>query len=179
MWFRMLASLRPVVGCTLVCVALAGLVGCFANSAPEIRTYNMGDRIDLGHFVYTVYETRWLTQIGNGPAARVPQHRFFLIRMNVGNSGAAQSIIPNMSLEDDSGHSYPEVSNGEGLSDWLGFLRPVSVAESAAGNAVFDAPPAHYKLRIFDEENQRAALVDLPLSFRSETPEVEVPGEQK
>jgi hypothetical protein len=40
------------------------------------------------------------------------------------------------------------------------------------GNALFDAPPAHYKLHLSDESSQQTALVDIPLSFRAETPEL-------
>lgn len=136
----------------------------------------MGDRVELGHLVYTVLETRWASQLGDGPTARVPQHRFFLVRMNVGNTGNGRAIVPNMTIEDDHGNSYPEVRDGEGVPEWLGFLRPVTTLQAAAGNAVFDVPPAHYKLQVTDEDSQRSALVDIPLSFREEAPELPAPG---
>ena len=140
----------------------------------------MGDRVELGHLVYTVFETRWASQLGDGPTARVPQHRFFLVRMNVGNTANGRAIVPNMTLEDDHGNSYTEIRDGESVPDWLGFLRPVTTLEAAAGNALFDAPPAHYRLRITDEDSQRAALVDIPLSFREEAPDLPAPsGEQR
>lgn len=138
----------------------------------------MGDRVELGHLVYTVFETRWASQLGDGPTARVPQpqHRFFLIRMNVGNTASARAIVPDMSIEDDQGNSYPEVRDGDGVPEWLGFLRPVTTLDAAAGNVLFDVPPAHYRLRVTDEDSQRAALVDIPLTFRSDAPELPTPG---
>jgi hypothetical protein len=155
-------------------IALA-LTGCSAVSSSEPRPYAMGDRIQLGRLVYTVFETRWLTQLGEGPAARIPQNRFFLIRMTVGNTGPGEILLPNLSIEDDQGNSYPELSEGEGVPQFVGVLHPVTAAQPAAGNVLFDAPPQHYRLRLWDQENQHSALVDIPLSFRAETPEVAAP----
>jgi hypothetical protein len=135
----------------------------------------MGDRVELGHLVYTVFETRWIPQIGEGPTARVPQNRFFLIRMSVGNTGSSEILLPNLSIEDDQGNSYPELTEGDGVPQFLGMLHPVTAAQPLVGNVLFDAPPQHYRLRLWDQENQHAALVDIPLSFRSETPEVPAP----
>jgi hypothetical protein len=148
---------------------------CSSSSPPEVRTYYMGDRVELGHLVYTVFETRWLTQIGEGPSARVPQNRFFLIRLSVGNTSSREMLVPNMTIEDDKGNTYPELTDGDGVPQFLAVLRPVTIADAAAGNALFDAPPGHYKLHIADEENERLALVDIPLSFRSDVPEVPSP----
>ncbi|PWT96903.1 MAG: hypothetical protein C5B51_32365, partial [Terriglobia bacterium] len=118
--------------------ALLGSTACTGGATREVRTYAMGDRIVLGHLVYTVYETRWLPQIGEGPTARVPQNRFFLIRMSVGSSSNQETLIPNKTIVDDKGTSFTELSNGDGVPEWLGFLRPVTVAAAVAGNALFD-----------------------------------------
>jgi hypothetical protein len=156
----------------VVLTALA-LNGCAADPSPRLRTYSMGDRVELGQLVYTVFETRWLPQIGNGPAARVPQNRFFLIRLSVAKGGAGELLVPNMSIEDDRGNVYQELTDGEGVSQFLGVLHPVP-SEGILGNALFDAPPGHYRLRLSDDEAQRAALVDIPLSFGPEAPEIPV-----
>ena len=150
--------------------------GCSGRSDPPVRTYGMGDRVELGHLIYTIYETRWLTEIGEGAGARVTQNRFFLIRMTVGSSSSSESLIPDMSIEDDRGTSYPELSNGDGIPQFVGALHPVTLANPVVGYALFDAPPGHYKLHLSDEDGQRQAVVDIPLSFRSESPEVPSPG---
>ena len=54
-------------------------------------------------------------------------------------------------LEDDNGNTYPELSSGEGVPQYIGYLRSVKPAQSAQGNAIFDAPPRHYKMKIADE----------------------------
>jgi hypothetical protein len=138
----------------------------------EVRTYKMGERITLGHIVYVVFETQWLTHIGEGINARVPQHRFFLVRLSAFNGFGGDIIVPNFALEDDSGKTYPELSSGEGVSEYIGYLRSVKAMQSQLGNALFDAPPRHYKMRIADETGEKIAYVDIPLNFVSETPDV-------
>jgi hypothetical protein len=157
----------------LVAVAVSLLTACSrSEKSYPVRTYALGERVDLGHLVYTVFETQWLTHIGDGPDGRIPQNRFFLIRMSATNGLGADVMVPNVSIEDDSGTSYPELSDGEGVPQWIGFLRNVRPAESAQGNLVFDAPPRHYKLKLADETGERIAYIDIPLSFSAETPDI-------
>lgn len=145
-----------------------------------VHTYNMGEKIGLGHLIYQVYETQWLTHIGQGADARVPQNRFFLVRLSALNSLSTDVIVPNFILEDDSGKTYPELSSGEGVPQYIGYLRTVKGTDSAAGNAIFDVPPRHYKMKITDETGERTAYVDIPLNFVSETPDVpEMGGKDK
>jgi Domain of unknown function (DUF4352) len=155
------------------------LTSCGEDKTFPVRTYNMGDRVTIGHLIYTVFETQWLTHIGEGAEARVPQHRFFLVRMSAVNGGSGETLIPNVSLQDDAGNSYAELSNGEGVSQWIGFLRNVKPADSAQGNVLFDAPPRHYKLKVADESREQTALIDIPLNFSSETPDIPTPGADK
>ena len=145
----------------------------------EVRTYNMGERITLGHIVYIVFETQWLTHLGEGPDARIPQHRFFLVRLSAVNSAGGDITVPTFSLQDDTGNTYPELSDGTGVPQYIGFLRSVKPAESAQGNALFDAPPRHYRLKITDEDGEKAALVDIPLNFGAETPEIVSPEKKQ
>ena len=129
----------------------------------------------MGALIYTVFETQWLTQLGEGPAARVPQHRFLLVRASITNSGSKQILVPGISLVDDSGQTYNEIGNGDGVPQWIGLLRQVKPADSAQGNLLFDVSPQHYKLQISDENEQRIAFVDVPLTFGSENPQLAMP----
>lgn len=135
----------------------------------------MGEKVQLGNLVYTVFESRWLTQLGEGPAARVPENRFFLVRVSVTNNGSGEAIVPVMSVTDESGAAYTELSNGDQVPDWMGLLRSVKPSESLQGNVVFDCSPRRYSLRLSDEGEQQAALVDIPLTFTAETPEIPMP----
>jgi len=154
------------------------LNACSSGSLPA-RSYSLGEKVALGHIIYTVYETQWVPQFGDGPDARVPQYRFFLVRMTAVNSGGGDLIVPNATIEDDKNNSYRELPNGDGVPEWIGYLRHVRPAESAQGNLLFDAPPAHYKLRITDEDEENTAYVDIPLSFGAEVPPTDVPIPEK
>jgi hypothetical protein len=145
------------------------LVGC-SRSEPTLRTFQMGERAEVGRLIYTTLETRWLTQIGEMPDAKIPKNRFLLIRVSIANSGSGDLLAPSLSLVGDDGQTIPELTDAQGAPQWIGALRSVKPAEAAQGNVVFDAPPRHYKLRVADENDENAALIDIPLSFGSALP---------
>jgi hypothetical protein len=153
-----------------------GLAACSPkDEEPAMRTYQMGERVLMGHLIYTVFERQWMPEIGSGLDARIPQNRFYLLRISVMNSGGADAIVPTISLVDDAGATFPEIENGEGVPDFIGSLRQVAPAETAQGNLIFDVRPKHYKLKVSDEDGRQAALVDLPLTFDPDTPDVTTP----
>jgi Domain of unknown function (DUF4352) len=154
-----------------------GLASCAQRALPT-RTYPLGEKVTLGHLIYSAFETQWLTQIGSGTDARVPQNRYLLVRMAVTNSGGQSIASPNLTVVDDSGNSYPEVSDGQGVPQWIGYIRQINQADTMQGNMLFDVPPRHYKLRVTDEEGQQVAMIDLPLEFTPETPDL-TPPEKK
>jgi hypothetical protein len=153
----------------------AAAVSCSPASSYPTRTYALGDHVDLGHIIYQVFERQWLPQLGAGNDARIPQNRFFLIRMSVVNSGGADIMVTNPTLEDDSGKTYGPLTDGTSVPQWIGFLMQLHPADSLQGNLVYDVPPKHYKLRINDEDNERAAYIDIPLSFDAQAPDIGMP----
>ena len=172
-------SMRALQSVLLCAAAVAALCWSGCGGKSPARTYAMGEKVLVGHLNYTVFETQWLPQLGDQAAPRVPQNRFFLVRASIVNSGASDVVAPNLTIEDDSGHVYREVSNGDGVPQWIGYLRQIKPADSAQGNLVFDAPPAHYKLRVLDEDGEHSSLIDIPLTFNAETPGLPTPGEIK
>jgi len=79
-----------------------------------------------------------------------------------------------LSLVDSRGERHAELTNGEGLTDWLGFLRQVKPADTEGGRILFDVPVASYRLRVVNDaepENERAALVDIPLQLGPAIPQ--------
>jgi hypothetical protein len=137
----------------------------------------MGERVTVGSFVYNVFDDQWKTELGEGPDARIPKDRFFLVHMSVVNGGADEYLVPTISLVDDSGQSYMELSNGDQTPSWLGFLRRVKPAETLQGDIVFDVPPKHYRLRVGDENDRKHEDVDIPLSFGDQAPEIPQPAQ--
>jgi hypothetical protein len=161
-------------------VAALYLTACGSKSSdPPLPTYPLGDKVEVGHIIYRAFETQWLTQIPQEPTPRLPTNRFFLVRISAVNSGSGDAIVPNVTIQDDHGKTYEELSNGDGVPQWIGILRQVRPADSIQGNVVFDAPPSHYKLRVTDESGEKAALIDIPLSFGAETPAIPLPGDKK
>lgn len=158
---------------TVACLA-AG-TGCAPVVPSEIQLHRMGERVTAGSLVYIVFEDQWKAQLGQGADARVPKDRFFLIRLSVVNGGSTELMIPAMTLLDDSGQTYPELSNGDQVPDWTGYLRRLKPAETLQGMVVFDVPPKHYRLRVADETSLKNHDIDIPLHFASETPDMPAP----
>ena len=156
----------------LLAISIVMLAGCSSEPPqPPVSHYSMGEKAAAGHLTYTVFETQWATHFGDGVSARVPQNRFFVIRLSAVNGGIAEAPIPAFTIEDDAEHVYNELSDGQGVPQWVGYLRSAKPANDVQGNIVFDAPPAHYKLRVSDDQ-KHAALIDLPLTFGAETPDL-------
>lgn len=162
---------------TAIALGLCALaVGCSPASTSEtnLRTYAMGERAQAGALIYTVTEAEWLDRLGEEPNVRIPANKFLAIQVSVTNSGASTSAIPLLSLTDARGQRYQEQTNGEGLTDWLGFLRQLKPADTERGRVLFDVPPASYRLRVVNDaepENERAALVDIPLQLGPTVPQ--------
>ena len=167
-------SLQAFLGGALA-LWLATGCGCAPAVAPQ-AIHRMGERVSAGSLVYNVFETQWKTQLGEGEAgaARIPKDRFFLVRLNVVNGGSSDVMVPTLTLLDDSGQSYTELSDGDQVPVWIGFLRRVKPAETLQGNVVFDVPPKHYRLQVSDENSQKTLDIDIPLSFSTEQPEIPV-----
>jgi hypothetical protein len=158
-------------GCNLLFAVPALLLSTSCGSSDKtVKIYDMGSRVEVGHLIYTVFETEWLPQIGAGDTARVPQHRFFLVRLSAVNSGSEEMDVPNVTLVDDHGDTVEELSDGTQIPQWIGYVRRAKPADSVAGNVVFDCEPKHYRLRVTDEDGEKAALVDIPLNFNADTP---------
>jgi len=149
----------------VVCAALF-LSACNRPSAPvRPNAYKMGDKVSVGHIIYTVIDTEWKTSLTEDPDSRSPQYRFLLVRMSAVNGGGDNVMLPNPVIEDDAGNTYQEVSEGKGVPEWAGYLRRIAPAEASIGNILFDAPPKSYRLRVTDENGEKPTLIDLPLSF--------------
>lgn len=141
-----------------------GSTGC-AFKRKEVRTVQLGEKAEIGPFVYRAYETQWPISLGD----RTASNRFFTIKVTVLNAGSADATIPSFEVVDDQGNSYPELSDGTGVEGWLGLTRKVGVAQTEQGAVVFDVAPKHYRLRIADE-NDNFMYIDIPLNLSSEEP---------
>lgn len=153
----------------LLAVSVLSLIiaGCSGISSKHSSVvYAAGDKATVGPLVYTVTDTEVAQQLGDDPNnPRTPQERFFLIKVSISNSGSNEQPIPAMTLVDDEGHNYTELSDGSGVTDWLGVVRKVGPTQTGQGVVVFDAPTKHYRLRLNDPLDEREISIDVPLSF--------------
>ena len=145
-------------------LALAS-AGCSRSQKPASILYGAGDKAIVGPLVYSVTDTEVTQQLGDDPNARTAQERFYLIRVSVSNASSDDQSIPTMTLVDDTGHSYTELSDGAGVTNWLGVVRKVRGTQTEQGVVVFDAPTKHYRLRINDAIDDNEIAIDVPLNF--------------
>jgi len=139
----------------------------------------MGTPLAVGPLTYTVLETEWRDALDAPQGQRTPKNRFLLVHVSILNNSAEEKAAPLLQLVDAKGGTHPEIAEGEGVPDWLGYLRMLQPRESRFGRLLFDVPQAAYKLRVSsggDPESEQTALVDLPLQLNSETPRVSEPG---
>jgi hypothetical protein len=150
---------------TLVAVLGLFLTACRdENKQVPTGTFDMGERAQAGALIYTVYDSKWALNLGESVAPRIPANRFLILNVTAVNSGSKPINIPSFSLVDDSGQVYPELENGEGVSNWMGIVRRVRPADSIQGAILFDVPQKQFKLHVADEEDH-FALVNIPLTL--------------
>jgi hypothetical protein len=151
---------------------VAILISCSSSAGGNsvVPNYSMGERAQAGQLIFTVFENRWLPQIGTDANARIPKNRFFLLRLSIVNSGSNEAAAPPLTLIDDNGQRYPELSDGDGVPQWIGYLRRIKPADTLTGNIVFDVSTRHYKLEVGDDADEKKALIDIPLSFNMDQP---------
>jgi hypothetical protein len=153
------------------------LEGCLRRKE-EDYIHRMGERVQVGPLIYTVLETEWMSQLGQSIQPRIPKDKFLLVRVEFTNSGNREVAVPLLRIEDGHGNSFMELSEGEGVSDWLGLLRVVPPAQTLRGFILFDAPPGEYRLRVTDAgdiEQEKTALIGLPLRLGSDKPVAPLP----
>jgi hypothetical protein len=152
---------------SLVAVSLL-TAGCsmFSSSKNAPVLYAAGDKATVGPLIYNVTDTEVTQQLGDDPNnERTAQDRFFLVKVSISNSSPDDQPIPAMTLVDDAGHSYTELSDGAGVPNWLGIIRKVRPTQTEQGVVLFDAPTKHYRLRLNDPLDEKEIAIDVPLNF--------------
>jgi hypothetical protein len=149
-----------------------GLTGCSQRQARI--NYPMGEKVPIGPLTYTVVETEWKTQLGDGVLKiRPPQQRFQLVTLSVTNGGGKDVALPLFSLEDNSGKLFTESENGDSVDNWFGLLRNIAPAQTQQGRLLFDVQLGSYKLRVTDGGDpgtEKYAYIEIPLKMDSDAP---------
>jgi hypothetical protein len=135
----------------------------------------MGAPTAVGKLTYTVVETEWRDILDASQGPRTPKNRFLLVNVTVVNSADEQKAAPLLQVVDPKGNTYPELTEGEGVTDWLGYLRMLQPGETRSGRLLFDVPQGAYKLRVSsggDPETEQTALIEMPFQLSPEVPRV-------
>lgn len=149
------------------------LLGGCQKAGPSRTDFSMGERVPVGQMTYSVVESTWQPQLGEGFKIRTPEHRFLLIKVSVTNGTGKDVSIPLLTLEGNNGQTYSEIADGEGVDNWFGVLRTLSPGETQQGNVLFDVPLTSYKLRVPDVNVsgfEGYASVQIPLRMDSDVP---------
>jgi hypothetical protein len=128
--------------------------------------------------IYTVLETDWLAELPGTTTVRLPKNKFLRIQMTIFNSSNREVSVPMMRLQDPEGVESMELSEGEGVQEWLGILRHVSPSETLQGGALFDVKQGEFKLRVSDggePDKEITALVHIPLILEEKKPIESIP----
>jgi hypothetical protein len=159
----------------VVLFAACFVSACGSSATKTARTYAAGDKATAGPLIYNVVDVHILPRLGDDPTtARTPENRFFLVKVSASNSSANEVSIPALTLIDDHGKAWPEVSDGTNVPDWIGVLRRVDPGQTDSGVVVFDAPAQHYRLRLTDETEEDVGI-DIPLTFLNENATQDLP----
>ena len=148
--------------------ALLLTTGCKTSlRSSSSGTYPLGSQAALPPLIFTGLETEWRDQLESPEGPRMPKDRYLLVTISVTNSGGETHGVPMLTLEDSKGNSYPEEQKGDGVPQWLGFLRTIQPAQTERGQLLFDVPPGAYRLRVTsggDPETEKSALIELPFN---------------
>lgn len=148
--------------------ALALIAGCkTGTSGGAEQTVSMGSTVAVGGLKYTVFQAEWKEALDSPQGTRTPKNRYLLLHIAVENTTTEETGIPMLRLVNEKGEGFDEESNGNGVNDWLGFLRTAKPSSTERGTVLFDVPQTGYKLRVSsggdDPEKEKTALIDIPL----------------
>lgn len=150
-----------------ILVALAALTSCSGNSPARVVRGDLGQKVKVENISYTVLAADWAEAVGEGVNARIPDHRFLLLRISASNEGSKPEQMGSLRLIASDGKEYDEVAGGSGVGEWFGMARQLGAKDSRQGVVLFDAPKAVYQLQVADEfydgESGSAALIQIPI----------------
>jgi hypothetical protein len=164
---KRLGVLGFTVSALALLACLVALPGCWKKSSGD-RVVAMGVPAAVGPLTYTAIESEWRDTLESSTGQRVPKNRFVLINISVVNNAPEERAVPLLQLEDAKGQIYPEISEGGGVPEWLGYLRLLQTKESRSGRLLFDAPQGAYKLRVSsggEPETEQTALIEIPFQL--------------
>jgi hypothetical protein len=154
------------------------LTGCQEVTQQKLN-YGMGERVTNRPLTYVVVESSWANQLGEGFQIRVPRNRFLTISLSVTNGGGGPISLPLLQLEDGKGNRYQEISDGAGVTNWIGILRTLDPGQTLQGRLLFDVPLTSFKLYLPNDGEpgfENFVSVNIPLRIDSDQVVAPLPG---
>ncbi len=149
-------------------------VSCGKKTTAQRTLFQLGERLTVGSLTYTVLEAEWKSQLGDAYKTRFPEARFLVLRVSITNGGGTEAGVPLLTIDKPGGQSFAEVTQGDGIDEWMGLIRAIAPAETLTGRIAFDVPMSQYRLRLTsggDLTQEQTAYVEIPLTLlRDETP---------
>ena len=161
---RASSSWRSISIVLLILICFVAM-GCSHRTVTPV--YQMGERAEVGPYVYSILEAHWADKLGAEPNPRLPRRAFLLIRISVTNGTPNYFSVPQMTLISQSNEEYTELADGNGVRDWFGLFRRLEASETVTRWILFDAPHSDYRLRVgddaFDPAEMKTALIEVPM----------------
>lgn len=153
-------------------VLCLSLLGSCSKPPPLARTFQMGEKAQVGPLYYTVLGAEWRTEIGADIERRVAKDRFLIVHLTIFNSGSGDAGAPLTQLVDAQGKEHGELQDVKGLPQWMGLMRRISPTSTEEGRLVFDVPLGIYKLKVSDGgiEIEKTAIIEIPLELNGIAP---------
>ncbi len=149
----------------LLASSLLVLTGC-GEKAAVISSFPMGQKVQVGKIVYSVLEAEWRTDVPGGK--QTPRNRVLQLTLSITNSSSQEMSIPTLRLLSLKREEFPEYTEIESNTSWLGLLRRLQPSLTETAAIYFDVPIGAYKLEVVDHsdaENEKASYIDIPASL--------------
>ena len=131
-------------------ISIAFLAACGSSPTKEAKIYAAGEKAGVGPLTYAVVDTQIFPQLGESRHGTHSGKSVYVVQLSVSNSSNADVPIPALTLVDDNGQTYNELSDGTDVPNWMGVIRKVGAGGTELGSIAFDAPSKHYRLRVTD-----------------------------
>ena len=137
------------------------------------EVFSMGSQVRVGSLTYQVIDADWRDSLDTATGPRQPKNRYLMLNVTVTNNGNEDAGVPLMALIDSKGTENLEERKGDGVPQWLGYLRVLAPGTSQSGYVLFDAPAESYKMRVSsggEPDKEQTALIEIP--FKIDQPAV-------
>jgi hypothetical protein len=160
-------------------VALSIGCSCGGSRSSEL-IWRAGERVRVGPLTYSLIQADWNRQWTREGQPLLAQNRFVVVHLSITNAANNEIAVPLLTLEDEKGNVFQEITEVGPLPEWIGLLRTIGPSDTLTGTIVFDVEPSNYRLRVTDggePDREVTALIEVPLRLADGTTATPLPAE--